>query len=292
MCSMSFYLQQMKKKVKIKMNNPYQNLYIYYFNGVPVLDPSIEKAPHFLGLWEDDDIAFLFFSAQNDALVGRIADGNPAIELVDRYTMTGEEWHGDKIEPYSVNDLYICPPWLASRADMEKNRIIMDPGVVFGTGRHQTTEDCLHLIHRLFNRETIRSVLDIGTGTGLLALGAAALGCRQVLACDFNLLAVKTTRNNIALNRYEDRILAFQARGEQVMDIPSDLLVANIHYDVMRHMIEAPSLMDKQWLILSGLLNSEVKKVMQSLSDKGIHVIERRCPDGIWNTLLASPHQK
>ena len=137
----------------------------------------------------------------------------------------------------------------------------------------------------------IGTVLDIGTGTGLLALGAAALGCRRVLACDFNFLAVKTARDNIRLNRVEGRVLAFQARGEDMMPIPCDLLVANIHYDVMRHLIESPHLLEKKWIILSGLLNSEAKKVLDLLCAKSVHIVERRCPDGIWNTLLARPLQ-
>ncbi|MFH2093808.1 MAG: 50S ribosomal protein L11 methyltransferase [Pseudomonadota bacterium] len=269
------------------MINPYQNLYIYYFNGLPKIEKAIENNRHFLGTWEDDDIAFLFFSTRCDQLVDIILEKNNTIELVDIYEMTGEQWHGDKIEPYYVNDLCIYPPWHPpEKSDPGIKEIIMDPGVVFGTGRHQTTEDCLHLIHRLFAREKIGSVLDIGTGTGLLSLGAAALGCPQVMACDFNHLAVKTTLNNIRLNRFEERVLAFQARGEQIMDIPCDLLVANIHYDVMRHMIELPSLLEKKWFILSGLLNSETKKVLASLSEKNVHIIERRCPDGIWNTIL------
>ncbi|MFH2059110.1 MAG: 50S ribosomal protein L11 methyltransferase [Pseudomonadota bacterium] len=269
------------------MINPYQNLYIYYFNGIPKIEISVEKNSHFLGVWEDEDIAFLFFSARCDELVDTIIEKNCGIQLKDTYEMTGEQWHGDKIEPYYVNDLCIYPPWYPpEKNDPDIKNIIMDPGVVFGTGRHQTTEDCLYLIHRLFAREKIRSVLDIGTGTGLLSLGAAALGCPRVMACDFNYLAVKTTLNNIRLNRFEDRVLAFQARGEQIMDIPCDLLVANIHYDVMQHMIELPSLLEKKWFIMSGLLNSETKKVLTSLSEKKVHIIERRCPDGIWNTIL------
>ena len=73
------------------------------------------------------------------------------------------------------------------------------------------------------------------------------------------------------------------------MEIPCDLLVANIHYDIMRQMIELPALLEKKWFILSGLLNSEAKKVMESLSQKNVHIIERRCPDGIWNTILGKP---
>jgi len=262
-------------------------LYIYYFDGVPIVHERIRNNETFLGKWVEEQIAFLFFSSRADEMIEDILKKNKDICLVEKYEMTGEQWHGDKIEPYYVNNLYICPPWDDS---IENNKaikkIVLDPGVVFGTGRHQTTEDCLHLIHRLFMTNKIGSVLDIGTGTGLLSLGAAALDCKQVVACDFNLLAVKTTLNNIRLNKFEDRVMAFQARGEQVMCMDGDLLVANIHYDVMQHMIESPFLLEKKYFILSGLLNSETKKVLASLSQKKVQIIERRCPDGIWNTIL------
>ncbi len=122
--------------------------------------------------------------------------------------------------------------------------------------------------------------------TGLLSLGAAALGCDQVLACDFNRLAVQTTAKNICLNQFEDQVLAFQAKGEEVISIPCDLLVANIHYDVMQHLIAHPAFLEKPWFILSGLLNSETRTVLAVLKELPVHIIERRCPDGIWNTIL------
>ncbi len=269
------------------MINPYHNLYIYYFDGVPQVNKIVQNNETFLGTWVEEEISFLFFSSFCDDVVEQILEKNKGISLVDKYEMTGEQWHGDKIEPYYVNDLCIYPPWnKPALNDQTIKEILLDPGVVFGTGRHQTTEDCLYLIHRLCTNHRIKSVLDIGTGTGLLSLGAAALDCKRVMACDFNHLAVKTTLNNIRLNGFEDRILAFQAKGEEIMSIPCDLLVANIHYDVMRHMIESPFLLEKKWFILSGLLNSETKKVLDSLSRKNVHIIERRCPDGIWNTLL------
>ena len=93
-------------------------------------------------------------------------------------------------------------------------------------------------------------------------------------------------RGGIRLNNVEKQVLAFQAKGEEIMSIPCDLFVANIHYDVMQHMIENPFLLEKKYFILSGLLNSEAKKVLTSLSKKNVHIIERRCPDGIWNTIL------
>jgi ribosomal protein L11 methyltransferase len=269
------------------INNPYENLFIYYLNGIPDVEKIALKNNTFLGTWVDEEISFLFFSSTSDDTLETILEKNPGLSLIEKYEMTGEQWHGDKIEPYYVNDLCIYPPWNRPRKkDKTIKPILLDPGVVFGTGRHQTTEDCLYLIHRLFTKNKIDSVLDIGTGTGLLSLGAAAMGCKCVMACDFNYLAVKTALNNIRLNNVEKQVLAFQAKGEEIMSIPCDLFVANIHYDVMRHMIENPFLLEKKYFILSGLLNSEAKKVLTSLSQKNVHIIERRCPDGIWNTIL------
>lgn len=273
------------------MENPYEHLVIYYFDGIPVLDPGMEKESCFLGTWVEEETAFLFFSRPVPGLIQQVLARNPRVLLVDTYEMTGEQWHGNRIEPYCIEDLCIAPPWDrpdtgSLGTDNASRLILLDPGVVFGTGRHQTTEDCLTLIHRVCTRENVQTVLDIGTGTGLLSLGAAALECPRVLACDFNLLAVKTALKNIRLNGFEDQILAFQAKGEQVISIPCDLLVANIHYDVMQHLIEHPDFLEKPWFILSGLLNSETTRIMTSLAQKPVHIVERRCPDGIWNTLL------
>ena len=283
------------------MKNPYEKLYIYYLNEVPKLGASFEKNDSFLGMWIEEKEAFLFFSSPSSDKLSQILTENPNIHLLDQYEMTGEEWHGDRIEPYEIKSLYICPPWnkpvetdkkgnKLNRPDQEKHDILLDPGVVFGTGRHPTTEDCLSLIHRLCKTKKIKTVLDIGTGTGLLALGAAVLGCTKILACDFNYLAVKTALNNIRLNKLENRILAFQAKGEDIMSISCDLLIANIHYDVMKRLVTnlatSPHLQEKKWLILSGLLHSETKKIMDTLAAKRIHIVERRCIDGVWNTLL------
>jgi len=270
------------------MENPYQQLYIYNFDRIPEISPAIVADPAYLGTWEEGGTAFVFFSRPADALISDLEEAFPDAGMVARYEMSCEEWHGDRIEPYWVENLCIAPPWERSKKSLGAGdiEVLLDPGVVFGTGRHQTTEDCLTLIHRLCTTHDIRRVTDIGTGTGLLALGAAALGAFEVMACDFNLLAVQTTQKNILLNGFEDRILAFQARGEEMMGLDCDLMVANIHYDVMQHIIAHPAFSEKPWFILSGLLNSEAAKVMAVLKELPVQVIQRRCPDGIWNTIL------
>jgi ribosomal protein L11 methyltransferase len=271
------------------MTHPYQHLVIYYFEGTVRVDTDIAADPRFLGLWEEAGTAFLFFSRPVPDLAGRITTGNPGAQFRDVYEMTWEQWHGDAVKPYDVADFRIFPPWDVPKDMAGRRPIMMDPGVVFGTGRHPTTHACLDLIHRICTSGSIETVLDIGTGTGLLALGAAAMGCSRVLACDFNLLAVATTRKNIALNHWDDRILAFQARGETMLDLPCDLVVANIHYDIMRQLIDSPAFMEKPWVILSGLLRTEARHVADDLTHKQVDILEHHCPDGIWHTFLARP---
>jgi ribosomal protein L11 methyltransferase len=73
--------------------------------------------------------------------------------------------------------------------------ILMDPGVVFGTGTHPTTHDCLSALQLAFDRQAVTRVLDVGTGTGLLALAAAKMGRASRVAVDLNHLAAETARN-------------------------------------------------------------------------------------------------
>ncbi|MBF0412248.1 MAG: 50S ribosomal protein L11 methyltransferase [Desulfamplus sp.] len=307
--------------------SPYENLWIYYIEGSPekaILNSSFMKNSNFIGNWEEDGFSFLFFSDQCDKLVDAIVEQDKQLTLIDRYEMTGEAWHGEKIESYISGNLCISPPWKIPFVNQpEMKHILLDPGVVFGTGRHPTTEDCLGYIEYICSnksnlnsnkpiqnrdkptcdaqntiqlnqkkatqtdKETISTMLDIGTGTGLLAIAAAVLGCKKILAVDFNLLAVKTAHNNIRLNSLEDKILAVQGRAEDFVALPADLVVANIHYDVMRHLLEIPEFYEHKWLILSGLLRSEVNMVLDTLKRKSATVIETLSPDGVWNTILA-----
>lgn len=271
------------------MKNPYQHLVIYYFEGRVEPEETVQSDPRFLGHWQEADTGFVFFSQPVPELAAQMADQHPDACLKDVFEMTWEQWHGDAVAPYCVADFFVFPPWEVPENHAHRRPIVLDPGVVFGTGRHTTTHDCLDLIHQVCASEPIETVLDIGTGTGLLALGAAAMGCPRVLACDFNLLSVKTAQKNIARNGWDDRILAFQARGETMMDLPCDLLVANIHYDIMQHLIDSPGLLDKRYIILSGLLRSEAQKTAAALEKNQVAILDHRCPDGIWHTFLATP---
>lgn len=286
----SFLTGRQKEISPIKSIKPCDNLYIYYVDGViKSSDSQLNNNSNFLGNWIEEESSFLFFSSPSDELVKASIANNEHAKLIDMYEMTFEQWHGDKIDPYTIGDLFISPPWDKKKPTIEKDRfkhIILDPGVVFGTGKHTTTEDCLTILHDLLKKENISSVMDIGSGTGLLSVGAAILGADKVLSCDFNFLAVKTTLNNVRLNSLENKILVAQAKGEEFINLSSDIVVANIHYDVMKDIIETKGFLEKKWFILSGLLRTQTKTILSSLENKPVTIIEHRCPDGIWNTIF------
>ena len=130
------------------------------------------------------------------------------------------------------------------------------------------------------------SFIDIGTGTGLLAIAAVKLGCKRALAVDLNHLAVKTAGENIRLNGLEKRVLAIQGSADNYVDLPSDLVISNIHYDVMKRLFRSDRLLPTQYVILSGLLRSQAAKVEDLLEQVSIRVLKKWDSEGTWYSYL------
>ena len=265
--------------------NPYGKLFIYYFKGAAG-NPGIPEGA-FIGNWEEDGFSFLFFSRPWDAGISDLLRRIPHLELLDRYEMTYEEWLGEKLVPCRIGRFFISAPWerlqFKVAPEREEFPIALDPGVVFGTGTHPTTRECLEFMERAFGESRVESVLDLGTGTGLLAVAAAKLGARTTLAVDFNYLAARTAGNNIVLNDVADKVLALQGRAEDFMDTGADLLIANIHYDVMKDLIRSAGFPRKNRFILSGLLESQASAVEETLSHLPVRILEKRTV-GAWTT--------
>ena len=268
--------------------NPYRDLYIYYLAGRFRPVRSFQP-PHYIGSWEEGEFSFLFFTRPNLDLVEKIIADLPGLELLDHYRMTYEEWQGGDIEPCRIGDFTICPPWFPRPADSQTEAtIVLDPGVVFGTGTHPTTRDCLAALQQALADGKIRTALDLGTGTGLLALAMARLGCLKVLATDLTLLAAQTTQRNIALNGLTGRILVAQGDAEKFIDFTSDLVVSNIHYDVMKNLVRSTGFLKKKRFILSGLMRSEAAHIESMLAGLPVEIIRRWNQNGIWHTFYGA----
>lgn len=268
---------------------PDEELYIYYLKGRVAPDINL-SAPGFIGNWEEDGFSFLFYTRAHRNKIAALLAAQPQLEMIDAYQMTYAEWLGERPVSHSVGRFDIVPVWEIDRnepgAGGNLHRLILDPGVVFGTGTHATTRDCLRALEAVFAKQRPQAVIDLGTGTGVLALAATALGSRLTLAVDINLLAVRTAAKNVRMNAMADRILAVQGRAEAFIDHPADLLVANIHHDVMRQLVMSAGFRQKKWFILSGLMRSQAGSMAEQLRRVGSIVRQRWTGEGLWFTFL------
>ena len=257
-------------------------LIIYYLKGHLRHESGLIQ--NYLGNWQEDDFSFLFFNCPENEQIDRLLRDQPHLEFIDQYDMTYAEWQGGPLQRQTIGPLDILPVWEKDSADIRENTLILDPGVVFGNGGHPTTRNCLEALALAVKQAPVVTAQDMGTGTGLLSIAAWKLGVKQVLSVDFNRLAVKTANRNIQLNGADKHILAVQGKAEDLMDIPADLLIANIHFDVMRHIVTASGFLRKQQFILSGLLKSEAIQIENMVKHLPIDILNHWEQDHIWHT--------
>ena len=243
--------------------------------------------PEFIGNWEDDGYSFVFFRQPADAAVEQLLEMHPELVLEDRFTMTYREWQGGFEGPVKIGRFVLCPPWLKKVAQGDEIGLKFDPGLVFGNGTHPTTLACLTAIEIACAGGKVKRMLDLGTGTGLLALAGASLGCRQVLAIDNNMLAAATASQNIRINNLQQRILAVNGLAQAYADLPADLLVANIGYPVLKELLIIENIRHHRWLVLSGLQTNEAENILKLLKKMDVVVLKHWHSEAVWNTLLA-----
>jgi len=262
---------------------PYQDLNIYYIRGHVQGNP-FSTHENYIGNWQEGEDSFLFFKVPADEEVRLLVQRQAHLVLEDRFQMTYEEWQGQAVGPFQVGRLTFIPPWLDAPASSNARAIVLDPGVVFGNGRHPTTSDCLVAIQMAFDAQPIHTVLDLGTGTGLLALAAARLGAGAVIAVDLNRLAAETAQRNVIANQMGSSVLVAQGNAMDFMDISSDLMVSNIHYAVMRELVAARGFGRQKRFVLSGLLRSQAREIEYQMRGQPVEIIEKWERDGTWFT--------
>jgi ribosomal protein L11 methyltransferase len=166
----------------------------------------------------------------------------------------------------------------------------LDAGLAFGSGEHGSTRGCLLALEGIAHRRP-RRILDLGTGSGILAMAAARLLHRRVLATDIDPWSVRVTRQNAALNRLGNRISARLADGWRHPALrragPYDLVFANILARPLSLMAKhlAASLAPGGTAILAGLLSGQARAVLAAHRRCGL-VLERVVQDGAWTTLV------
>ena len=263
---------------------PYQNLYIYEISG-EISDSRDFLKQDFIGCWNEGETSFLFFSQPHDEEVESFIK-KKGYPVLSRNVLDYKAWQaGEELKPFQVGNLVISPPW--ENVSVEEGQILvyLDPCVVFGTGYHPTTRTCLQATWEIYQKEKPKKVLDLGTGSGILALGAAKWGAEKVLAIDCNELAVETASRNVLSNGESERIEVRRGKAEDFIKEKADLVCANIHLQVIECLLKKRAFFRKRWLILSGIFEKDTEEIERRLKEKSVAIV-RRLQEKNWSTLV------
>ena len=183
--------------------------------------------------------------------------------------------------PVQVGEhLVVCPSWEAYDRQPDDVVLTLNPGMAFGTGTHDTTRLGMELLEKYITPQD--TVLDVGCGSGILAITAALLGANKIIGCDIDEVAVKVAGENAALNGVQDRIAFHQGDLTSQVEGSFQIICANIVADVIIRLSEdAGRYLAKDGIfITSGIIDTREQDVLNALEQNGFQVIERRTSGG------------
>lgn len=252
--------------------------------------PSTAARLHafFPALGAADDLAARVadYVAQLRAL-GLACDGAPTVAALSDPGWA-EAWR-EHFRPVLIGRrLVVVPPWDGHAVD-GRLAIVIEPGRAFGTGHHGSTAGCLVALESLVDRAVPERVIDLGTGSGVLAIAAARLGVERVLAVDDDPDAIAAAVANVARNRVCDRVRCVigdaGARGETAAPLVLANLLAAAHHRLAPRY--AALVADGGALVLGGILDAEAAAVADVVGREGFTLAETVSLEG-WTTLILS----
>jgi len=173
--------------------------------------------------------------------------------------------------PFSVGRFRICPPWERTKVADGEILLVLNPGMAFGTGLHESTRLCLLALSAAIRGG--ETVLDVGTGSGILAIAAAKLGAARVLALDDDPVACGVARDNVAANDCGDRVDVRESFLFAAADgVVADVLVMNIIASVIADALPAvpEHLAPNGTVILSGIVEEGLPAMREAAASAGL----------------------
>jgi ribosomal protein L11 methyltransferase len=199
-----------------------------------------------------------------------------------------EEWERT-IKPIEIGEkIVIKPSW--AQYENKQNRIVIqiDPKMSFGTGYHETTRLVIRLLEQYTTPEC--SVLDVGTGTGILAIAAVKLGAQSAVAIDNDKWSIENAQENVLANAVSDKVTITTQPINELTNNQSHLIAANITLNTIIELLPemVKRLKEKGILLLSGLLRDDEAALTAALSTYGFRVAEK-ISENEWIAVAAQP---
>ena len=206
------------------------------------------------------------------------------------HSVAEEDWTESwkkAFKPFRLGDhMVVKPSWETAETRPGDHIIEIDPGMAFGTGTHETTGMCVRLVEKYVRPGD--TAIDIGTGTGILAIAAAHMGARHVLATDLDAVAVRVARENVKINGFEGVIDVRCGDLLEVVDERADVVIANIIADVIIGLAAPakPHVAEGGVFICSGIAVNRLEDVLSALNAAGYRVLDTLV-QGEWAAVAA-----
>lgn len=187
-------------------------------------------------------------------------------------------------KPIHTGRIVVVPNWIKYQTKEGETPIFIDSGMAFGTGEHETTRLCLELLGELEVAD--KEVLDIGTGSGILGIAAAALGAKSVFMSDLDIVAVESANKNLALNTVKSDVDIKQCDLLSEADISGDIVLANITADILIRLSKdiKEHMRPSGYLIISGIIHMRADEVRNAFLSAGLKLDTERV-DGEWRAM-------
>src|SRR5438552_3348092 len=223
------------------------------------------------------------------SIFDRLGRQNPPIS---RATVEQRDWTEEWKKSYTSfpigDDFFVIPSWENCECPDERLPIRIDPGQAFGTGTHETTQLTIEALGRWVEPDQV--VLDLGTGSGILAIASRLLGAKKVIACDVDPVAVQVARANIERNG-EDGIWTFCGSLDAVKKDSVHLAIANLTADLVLDLLpEFDRVLKRNGIaLLSGILLDHADEIRETIGRFHFMIYEE-LTRGQWLTLTCEKH--
>jgi ribosomal protein L11 methyltransferase len=220
--------------------------------------------------------------------------------IFPKLSATGVSWRRLKDRNWNVawqrfftpqrigRSLLVCPPWLEPPALRDRHLISIEPGLAFGTGTHATTRGCIEFLERAARSLGARkfTALDVGTGSGILAITLVRLGAKRVWAIDNDPTALQVARQNLLANGTVQNVRLSPVSVDKIRRSFS-VVVANLTAETISALANplAKRVTPRGFLVLSGILHRKAPDVKHCFYDLGFHLLRRK-REKEWVTML------